>query len=78
MLRVLLYALLAWFLYNLVFKFIIPVYKASKQMKQKFREMHTNMQDQMNQQQDFTKSQPAQQATSKTPKGDYIDFEEVK
>jgi hypothetical protein len=78
MLRVLLYALLAWFLYNLVFKFIIPVYKASKQMKQKFREMHTQMQDQMNQQQDFTKSQPAQQATAKASKGDYIDFEEVK
>lgn len=78
MLKVLLYALLVWFLYNLVFKFIIPVYKASKQMKQKFREMHTQMQDQMKQQQDFTKSQPAQQATAKVSKGDYIDFEEVK
>lgn len=47
-------------------------------MKQKFREMQTHMQDQMNQQQDFTKSQPAQQATAKASKSDYIDFEEVK
>ena len=39
-LRVLLYALLIWFLYNLVFHFIIPVYKTTRQVKKKFREMH--------------------------------------
>jgi hypothetical protein len=79
MLKLLLYGLLAWFLYNLVFKFIIPVYKTTRQMKQKFREMQTNMQEHMNQQADFT-TQPnaAEKSASKKSKEDYIDFEEIK
>ncbi len=48
-------------------------------MKQKFREMQTNMQDQMNQQQDFTaKPQSAERPAAKKSKEDYIDFEEIK
>lgn len=79
MLKVLLYALLIWFLYNLVFRFIIPVYKTTRQMKKKFREMQTNMQEQMNQQQDFsTQAQAAEKSTSKARREDYIDFEEIK
>ena len=80
MLKLLLYALLAWFLYNLVFKFIIPVYKTTRQMKQKFREMQTNMQEHMNQQPDFTTSSNAAEktTTNKKSKEDYIDFEEIK
>ena len=79
MLKVLLYGLLIWFLYNLIFRFIIPVYKTTRQVKQKFREMQTQMQDQMNQQQDFaTQAQAAEKSTPKKSKEDYIDFEEIK
>ncbi len=79
MLKTLLYALLAWFLYNLIFKFIIPVFKTTRQMKQKFREMQTNMQDHVNQQQGFApKPAAAEKSTSAKPKADYIDFEEIK
>ena len=79
MLKMLLYGLLIWFVYNLVFRFIIPVYKTTRQMKQKFREMHTNMQDQMNQQQEFSAQKPSPEKSSSTKsKEDYIDFEEVK
>ena len=80
MLKLLLYGLLAWFVYNLVFKFIIPVYKTTRQMKQKFREMQTNMQEHTNQQQpDFnTQSNTADRSAYKKSKEDYIDFEEIK
>jgi hypothetical protein len=79
MLKVLLYGLLIWFLYNLIFRFIIPVYKTTRQMKKKFREMQTQMQDQMNQQQDFaTQSQSTEKSAQKSRKEDYIDFEEIK
>ena len=79
MLKMLLYGLLILFLYNLIFRFIIPIYKTTRQMKQKFREMHTNMQDQMNQQQDFSAQNPSPEKTSsKKSKEDYIDFEEIK
>lgn len=76
--KILLYGLLIWFLYNLVFRFIIPIYRASKQMKQKFREMHEQMQQQAEQQ--HASANPSMPKTAPTPKptGDYIDFEEVK
>lgn len=81
--KYLLYFLLAWFLYNLVFRFIIPVYRTSKQMKSQFREMQERMQSQMNQQegnnpfQPKATQQPKPRSTGK-PEGDYIDFEEIK
>lgn len=77
MIRILLYALLVWFLYKLVFGFVIPVYRTTRQMKKKFREMHDHMQEQqMKQQQGFEK-QPAG-SQPKAASEDYIDFEEIK
>ena len=78
MLNVLLYGLLIWFLYNLVFRFIIPVYKTTRQMKQKFREMQSQMQDQMNQQQANKQTSTLHTENKKEQVGDYIDFEELK
>ena len=80
MLKVLLYGLLIWFLYNLVFRFIIPIYKTTRQMKQKFREMQNHMQDQMNHQQpEFTtQSRSPQKSAAQSQQEDYIDFEEIK
>jgi len=78
MIRYLLFALLIWFLYNLIFRFIVPVYKTSRQMKKKFSEMHQQMQDRMNQQQGFADDTSVKKSASQKPGGDYIDFEEIK
>ncbi|HEY6502940.1 MAG TPA: hypothetical protein VIZ28_03105 [Chitinophagaceae bacterium] len=78
MIRILLYALLAWFLYKLIFDFIIPVYRTTRQVKKKFREMHERMQEEQAKQQGFNQQGASQKASSKSPSGDYIDFEEVK
>ena len=78
--KIILYFLLAWFLYNLIFKFIIPVYMASRKMKQQFRQMQEAMQDKMRPEQNAQAShaqQPKSSVSSK-PTGDYIDFEEIK
>ena len=72
MLRLILYALLIWFLYNLVFRFIIPVYRATRQMKEKFKKMHDRMQEEQRQAPAGSNSSPA------TRSEDYIDFEEIK
>lgn len=77
MIRYILFALLAWFLYNLVFRFIVPVYRTSKQMRNKFQEMQQQMQEKMKEQQGY-KPQPAPKTTPSQVSGDYIDFEEVK
>ena len=74
---ILLWIILAYLLYQFIFKLVIPVYTASRQIKKGFRDMH----DRMHQAQD-----PRQSGQSADPKpsgtrprvGEYIDFEEVK
>ncbi|HRO70007.1 MAG TPA: hypothetical protein PK951_06490 [Chitinophagaceae bacterium] len=78
MLKLILYGLLIWFLYNLVFRFIIPIYKTTREVKKKFSEMQGRMQDQMNQQAGYNTPPREEKPAEKVSKGDYIDFEEVK
>ncbi|MFZ9388137.1 MAG: hypothetical protein ACO25B_09670 [Chitinophagaceae bacterium] len=80
--RIILYAILIYFAYMLIFRLIIPVYLASRKIKQGFREMQEKMQEQMRQQQGFS-PQPGPQSTPPNPGSsvshdDYIEFEEVK
>jgi hypothetical protein len=77
MMKYVLYALLVWFLYNLVFKFIIPIYTTTRKVKKEFSEMKNKMSDFMEQQQGFQPKETPK-PTPKETKGDYIDFEEVK
>ncbi len=83
MLKVILYALLAWFLYNLIFKFIIPIYRASRTMKKQFSQMQQQFQQQQESHQSvnqggFTQQKAAQNTPPKKHSDDYIEFEEIK
>jgi hypothetical protein len=78
MIRFLLYALLIWFLYNLVFRLIIPVYRTTRQVKKKFREMHDQMQQEQARQQGFDSQPSPQKPGPRSRNEDYIDFEEIK
>ncbi|HEV8270286.1 MAG TPA: DUF4834 family protein [Chitinophagaceae bacterium] len=84
MLRYLLYAFLIYLAYRLIFHFIIPIYKTTKQVKKQFRDMHSRMEDQMNQQSSYARASEDNQpintnaSTKKEQAGDYIDFEELK
>jgi hypothetical protein len=78
-----LFAILAWFLYQFIFKLVIPVYRASRKIKKGFREMQEKMNQQYNQQQQqqaYSHSSPSGSVNkqSSKPSGDYIDFEEIK
>ena len=73
--RILFYAFLVYLLYKLIFDFIIPVYKTTRQVKKGFREVHDRMQEHMQQQQQSPRSKSE---TPKTQPGDYIEFEELK
>lgn len=70
------YLFLAYILYQLVFKFIIPIYRTTRQVKKGFREMQERMNDQMAQQQQYG---PGAQSPKeeKGNLGDYIEFEEI-
>ena len=65
-------------LYKLVFDFIIPVYRASKRMKDQVGQMQQKMQEQQQRQQKETVVVNSKVTTSKASNSDYIDFEEVK
>ena len=73
-----LFAILAYILYQFIFKLVIPVYLASRKIKKGFREMQSRMQEQMQQQQGFTTQTSSSNPAPKTKAADYIDFEEVK
>ena len=74
---------LFYMLYKLVFDFIIPVYRASKRMKDQVGQMQQKMQEQQQRQQHkedsyVNSSKTSGTATSKPSGKDYIDFEEIK
>jgi len=78
MLRYLFFAFLIYLAYRLVFHFIIPVYKTTRQVKRQFNEMHIRMGDYMNQQQATQQTSTPKPENKNQQAGDYIDFEEVK
>lgn len=70
-----------YLLYKLIFDFIIPVYKATKQVKKQMNDMQGRMNEQMEnfqQNQNSGQSQPGKTAQQKPPASDYIEYEEVK
>ena len=69
---------LFYMLYKLVFDFIIPVYRASKRMKDQVGQMQQKMQEQQQRQQKETVAVNPKAGTAKSSSSDYIDFEEVK
>lgn len=75
--RLLIELFVLYLLYKLIFDFIIPVYRASKQMKRKMRDMQEQYH---RQQQNFSSPQQSQteQPQKEEKVGDYIDFEEIK
>lgn len=77
MFKIILYGFLLYLLYKFVFELVIPVSKATSQVKNKLREMQEQQQAQQKQQQQPTPSQQAQAQAGKSKDSDYIEFEEV-
>lgn len=69
--------LVLYLLYKFIFGFIVPVSKASTQIKNKMNEMHQQQQQHQQQQRTNTASQE-DKTRVKPPAEDYIDFEEIK
>ncbi len=68
-----------YLLYKLIFDFIIPVARTTKQVKKQFGEMSAQMQEKMNQQQHaYNNTSAARQEKTAGKNDDYIEFEEVK
>ena len=67
-----------YLLYKLIFDFIIPVVKTTRQVKKQFGDMSAKMQEKMNEQQKQSASfNAAGKQSPSSKKDDYIEFEEV-
>lgn len=69
-----------YILYKIIFDFIIPMYKATKEIKGKMTDMQVRMQDQQRAQEAQQKQyeQDKVKQTVKPVSEDYIDYEEMK
>lgn len=67
---------LIYLLYKFIFEFVIPIYKSTKKIKKQFGEIHSKMQNDINQYQNRQTS--AEPPPKPKKEGDYIEFEEVK
>ena len=76
MLKVIFELFVLYLVYKLIFDFIIPVYKTTKQVNKKMGEMQRKMNDHFNQQESTTSN--STEKTAKPASKDYIEFEEVK
>jgi hypothetical protein len=76
-LKILFELFLIYLAYKLIFDFIIPVYKTTKQMKQKMSDLNARMEEQQRRSAS-TNATSAAKPASKTVAGDYIDYEEIK
>ena len=78
MMKYVLYAILAYVLFQFIFNLVIPVYKTTRKIKKGMREMQEKMNQQYQQQQAGNTPSAATPSNPKTVAGDYIEFEEVK
>lgn len=81
--RVLFELFLLYLVYKLIFDFIVPLYQASVQVKNKMGQMQEKMNETLRQQQKASQGSRTFDATSKDKpsrpgKEDYIEFEELK
>jgi hypothetical protein len=75
MLLFIFYFFLAYLLYKLIFNFILPIYRTTKQVKRTFREMNEQMRGDVPN--NNPSAQPEQKKSNTDGIGEYIDFEEV-
>ena len=66
-----------YILYKVIFDFVIPIYKTTKQVKTKMNDIHSRMQEQQRTQSTPPAQEPVKKSTA-ISKDDYIDYEEVK
>ena len=65
-----------YILIRFVFNFVIPVFRATRQMKSQMKDFQNRMHNQ--QEQDYEHSNTRKQSKPSVKQGDYIDFEEIK
>ena len=72
------WGIVIYFFIRFIFNFLIPVFKATRQMRNQVRDFQNRMEEQQKQQSFQQNAADKMNAKPKVSKEDYIDFEEVK
>ncbi|HMZ46799.1 MAG TPA: hypothetical protein PKG56_08415 [Chitinophagaceae bacterium] len=81
LLKIILWGIVIYYLYKFVFGVVMPVSKATSDMKSKINEMQRAQEQfikQQQQQQEQFQKQKVHEENIHLKKGDYIEFEEIK
>jgi hypothetical protein len=78
MFRYIVIGFVLYLLYKIVFNFILPVMKVTRNVKKQFGTMQEQMQNEFNKYTNTTQPEPTPVQNSKATSKDYIDYEEVK
>lgn len=80
MFTIILYILLAYFLYRFIFYFIIPIVSTSRQVHRQMKDFHQRMQQPETGSYQYHEASTPKKESNKTGNlnGDYIEFEEIK
>ena len=79
LLKILLWAIVIYYIYKFVFNVVMPVSKAAKQMKQTVQKMQDAQHQQQEQQQQANNASTTTKPTNNiTVDADYIEFKEIK
>lgn len=77
-LRVLFWALLIWLGYRFIFHFIIPVFRATRELKSKMNQFREQMEaNNQRTERETEREREREKEKDKDKGGDYIEFEEV-
>jgi hypothetical protein len=77
--RIILWILLAFFVFRFIFNFLLPIIRVSRQMKRNVRDFQQQTRQQQKASSNpFSSSSENTTAPPKEKTGDYIDFEEIK
>jgi hypothetical protein len=85
--RYILYFFLLYFAFQFIFRVVVPLFIAGKQLRKGFKQMKEQMENQLRQEQPYASGSSQQRAHQAGPQAaqpakpnreDYLDFEEVK
>ena len=78
MIKFIFYGLVVYLIYKIIFEFVIPVSKASNQMREKIQQMQEQQRFQQEQARAQAQAEPVASSKTASTDKDYIEFEEVK
>lgn len=80
MVKYIFWTIVIYFLIRFVFNFVIPVFRATRQMRSQVKDFQSRMQEEQQKQQSFQNNAgtTAPQEKSRSKSEEYIDFEEIK